>query len=526
MRIIQSAWACNQSNILTSNSGWLSPEYNLMSWTLSCLQLKQFYPEVVLYCDQVYAEMLIDNLQLPYSDVVCNLDDLNKYHPQLWALPKIYTYSQQEKPFLHVDGDVFIWKEFSDQLLKGDLIAQNIEAATDYYQKIMTSLELGLSYFPNEIVDERKSKKPILAYNAGILGGNDISFFKEYTSKAFEFVDKNRLHLSKINISSFNIFFEQYLFYCLVNKQNKKVNVLIPETIGDNQYKGFGDFTKVPYEKHYLHLLGNYKKNDYFCKQMADRLRQDYPEYYYRIIELYKKNKKPLFADYYYTIENTSEKCLMDRYNYLKSNYLKIAKNESINSLRFDAKRKLKKELGNFKMNKDQYVDFEIFSLKINSLLKKNLALLSNDYLYARDCNHNYYYQYLFEDQNDIYTKKIIRDENYHLVKSKYNWTSFIEAQKIKKENEDIALEEAQTDVSTLVIPECNQDRFSLVHVDELDLVILEILKEIKTVQELFNELKEYFDSDELKKFDTEFEKLIFGRIKLGLHSKSIIVKY
>jgi len=131
MRIVQSAWACNQSNLLTSNSGWLSPEYNLMSWTLSCLQLKQFYPEVVLYCDHAYAEMLIDNLQLPYTDVICNLDGLNKYHPQLWALPKIYTYSQQENPFLHVDGDVFIWREFSDYLLKGDLIAQNIEAATD-----------------------------------------------------------------------------------------------------------------------------------------------------------------------------------------------------------------------------------------------------------------------------------------------------------------------------------------------------------------------------------------------------------
>lgn len=45
MRIIQSAWTCNQSNLLTSNSGWLSPKYNLMSWALSCLQLKQYYPE-------------------------------------------------------------------------------------------------------------------------------------------------------------------------------------------------------------------------------------------------------------------------------------------------------------------------------------------------------------------------------------------------------------------------------------------------------------------------------------------------
>jgi hypothetical protein len=107
MRIIQSAWACNQSSLLTSNSGWLSPEYNLMAWSLSCLQLKKYYPELPLYCDSVSASILINALQLPYSEVVCNLDSLNVYHPQLWALPKIEAYSQQEKPFLHVDGDVF-----------------------------------------------------------------------------------------------------------------------------------------------------------------------------------------------------------------------------------------------------------------------------------------------------------------------------------------------------------------------------------------------------------------------------------
>ena len=51
MNIIQSSWACNQPDLLTSNSGWLAPEYNLMSWTLSCLQLKQYYPNVILYCE-------------------------------------------------------------------------------------------------------------------------------------------------------------------------------------------------------------------------------------------------------------------------------------------------------------------------------------------------------------------------------------------------------------------------------------------------------------------------------------------
>lgn len=525
MRIIQSAWACNKSNLLTSNSGWLSPEYNLMSWSLSCLQLKQHYPELVLYTDSVSAKVLIDTLKLPYSDVVCNLDSLNSYHPQLWALPKIASYSQQEKPFLHVDGDVFIWKKFEDNLLKGSLIAQNIETATEYYEKIMVSLESALNYFPDEILNERKSNKPILAFNAGIFGGSDISFFKEYTSKAFNFVDKNILSLSKINVSNFNIFFEQYLFYCLAKKYHKKVNVLLSETIGDNQYKGFGDFARVPYEKQYLHLLGSYKRNDFVCKQMASRLRQDYPEYYYRIIQLFKKNNLILFKDYY-DLENTTEKSLVSRYKYLKNYFTYIEKQESIKLIRFDSKKDLKKELRDLKLTKNQFVDFEIFNSKILSIIKTDFALISRDYLYARDCNSGFYFQYLFEDFHDIYNKKLVSSNKYKIIESKYNWNSFIEKQKIKKEDQIVLLEESETAIHTLIVPECDQDRFSMVDIDSLDMLILEILESTKTIQNLFDELKKYFNPDELKESNTKFEKLIFGRIKLGLHIKSIIVEY
>ncbi|MFH7014941.1 DUF6734 family protein [Flavobacterium sp. FlaQc-47] len=525
MRIIQSAWACNKTDLLDTNSGWLSPEYNLMSWSLSCLQLKQYYPELVLYCDNVYSKMLIDTLQLPYSEVICNLDKLNIYHPQLWALPKIFAYSQQEKPFLHVDGDVFIWKKFEDKLLKGNLIAQNIEAATEYYEKIMLSLESALNYFPVDIINERKSINPILAYNAGILGGSDIEFFKEYTAEAFNFVGKNTLNLLKINVSDFNIFFEQYLFYCLVKKKKKKVNVLLPEIIGDNQYKGFGDFSKVPYEKQYLHLLGNYKRNEFVCKQMASRLRQDYPEYYYRIIELFKTNNRQLFKDYY-NIENTTEKYLVSRYNEFNNKILKINKHEFLKSIEFYSKRDLKKELGTLVLNKNQFIDFEIFNAQIASIVKKDFAFISKDFLYARDCKSDFYFQYLFDDNRTVYDKKLICDDNCKIIQSKYNWSSFIEKLKVKKKDEFLKLEQSETSINTLIIPECDQDKFSLAYIDSLDMLILEILKNITTIQELLSELKNHFDTDELNESSAEFEELIFGRIKLGLHIKSIKIIY
>jgi len=223
MRIIQSLWSGKQTDLLKHNAGWASPEYHLMSWALSCLQLTQFYDNVTLYTDSASAGMLIDKLKLPYAEVVCNLDKLNKYDPGLWALAKIDTYQQQEKPFLHVDGDVFIWKAFDQNLLSGDLIAQNKEAATDYYEKIMLALETSLSYFPQEIIDDRNSNKLIYAFNAGILGGNDIPFFKEYTSKAFEFVERNAETLGKINLANFNIF--RTISFLLPGQNKKKQSI-------------------------------------------------------------------------------------------------------------------------------------------------------------------------------------------------------------------------------------------------------------------------------------------------------------
>ncbi|WPO77290.1 DUF6734 family protein [Flavobacterium sp. KACC 22761] len=527
MRIIQSAWACNNSNLLTTNSGWLAPEYNLMSWTLSCLQLKKHYAELILHCDSVYAKLLIDTLQLPYSNVVCDLDNLNNYHSQLWALPKIHSYSKQEKPFLHVDGDVFIWKKFDDDLVKGDLIAQNIETATEYYENIMRSLEFGLNYFPPEIISERRSKMPMLAYNAGIFGGNDIAFFKEYTSKAFKFVDRNLPNLSNINVTNFNIFFEQYLFYCLVKKNKKQVNVLISEPIEDNRYRGFADFARVPYEKDYLHLLGAYKRNEFVCAQMADRLRQDYPIYYYRIIELMKKNKIPLFKDCYNHLEKLDEKYLVKRYHILKNDFLNKEKFQNLEVFESSIEKKVSysyfvndKQI--LSLDPDQLEDLQIFVFRLNEIRDNKFSNIARDFLYGRDCNSNYYYEYLFGNRDSIYEKKIIASENFELLETRYNWCLLREQN--RKGFANVKLFKTNFESKIMVTPECNNEGFSATAIDSLDVLLLEILSVEKTIQEVLDEIKEYFDEEELKKSSLEFEKLIFGRLKSGLHTKSIKV--
>ncbi|TRX26595.1 hypothetical protein FNW25_08210 [Flavobacterium franklandianum] len=276
--------------------------------------------------------------------------------------------------------------------------------------------------------------------------------------------------------------------------------------------------------------MGTYKKSEFACKQLANRLRQDYPVYYYRIIELFKKKKLPLFKDYYY-VNDYSQKSLVSRSIGLKDSYLTnnlVKKNPKIalnlnGNLTFDC---LIEKTSMKLLSKSQLQDLILFYKKIDLIVKNKFSLISKDYLYARDLNVNQYFQHLFEDNKAIYQKVIMADDNIQIIDSKYEWSPSF---KQKYSNNLYVIQtpiKKATKNYAVLTPECDVEGFSTEKIDNLDLIILEILEKAKTVQELLDKLKSYFDDDELNKSQKEFEKLIFGRIKLGIHIKSIRVLY
>lgn len=273
------------------NFGWLSAQYHVMGWALSCLKLAEHYDDIHLYTDSNGYEILVDYLKLPYTSIHNCYNTFPHEHMQLWALPKVMTYAAQTAPFIHVDGDVFIWEKFSPDLEKAALIAQNFEKGTSYYKEIMDTLKTKLKYIPDELQEEL-NKESICAYNAGILGGNDYSFFKGYGEAVFEFIQRNCPKNEHSLSSNMNVLFEQVLFYVLSSTQNKNVTCLVSKKIEDNGYsqKDFSDFTAVPYKLKYLHLIGNNKRHKETCEMMSRTLLSQYPEYFYKIIALFKQD--------------------------------------------------------------------------------------------------------------------------------------------------------------------------------------------------------------------------------------------
>ena len=297
MKVLQSLWSKPGNKTGTAFSernrcGWPSKKYNYLAWALSSLQLRQFYDEVELVTDKDGYELLIEKMGLPYTSVKVILDDLKDYHPDLYALGKIHAYSVQEKPFIHVDGDVFIWERFNSDFENSALLCQNMESGTDYnrwYLNVFMEVAENFEFYP-DVMDKSISKNNcIVAINAGIIGGNDMEFFRDFTKEAIDFVNRNLKHLPRIKVDLFNTIFEQFLFYAMAEQRGLKINLYNP--LFEQIWAEISDFTRVPSKVKYIHTIGKLKKSRYIIEAMEDRLAMDYPEHYFRIMNLLRTNQ-------------------------------------------------------------------------------------------------------------------------------------------------------------------------------------------------------------------------------------------
>ncbi|KAF2343004.1 DUF6734 family protein [Flavobacterium tistrianum] len=348
MKIIQSFWSGNLTD-LTRNYGWISYKYNWLSWILSSHQLVKFHEEVELYTDRFGYQILIEKLNLPYTKVHVVLDDLNDYPKDLWAVSKIKVYQMQNEPFLHVDGDVFVWESLETKFRNAAVLTQNLEITGDNYTKMWNNISPELLYMPVEMENYHKAPNNF-ACNMGVVGGNDIEFFKQYAKTSIDFLDKNIAISSKINCLNFNLFFEQILFYQYAQNTGVKLDFLFDEVYNDGYYDGFAEFQDVP-EKKYLHLLGEYKRNPVVCKAMEVYVMKNYPECYSKMANLIneaegnqneieflnKEEVAELISDFDYELKNkkfVNDNYLLKRDLYTEAlpNYLKsLLDNEDFN---------------------------------------------------------------------------------------------------------------------------------------------------------------------------------------------------
>lgn len=291
MKIVQSYWS-KPYEVSSDNGqmgGWTHKLFHYMSCALSCLKLSEYY-QTELVTDQVGRNILVDKIGLPYQFVKEDLEGVN-YPTSSWAIGKIIAYLSQTEPFLHVDNDIYIWDKFPDKIIQSNLAVQSVEEGYTYNDLYTRDVIDKFDYVPNPILDCKMYDYKVTGINAGIIGGNNISFIHKYAKEAIRFVDSNLNCIDKLlNPNGFNLVFEQCLFYNMARQSNEEITCLIDEQM-NLEYRELVRFWDAPFHTSYIHAISSYKRHYVIGEQVAQRLWYEYPDYFYRIQQLVKDNE-------------------------------------------------------------------------------------------------------------------------------------------------------------------------------------------------------------------------------------------
>lgn|GEM_PF-342246 len=459
MKIVQSFWSCGK-NINNESFGWYAPQFHIMAWAFSALQLRKYYDHVELYTDQNGYEVLIEQIGLPYTATHVCYDDIHHYAPALWAVPKIKTYAAQNEPFLHVDGDVFIWKPFSKRLANAPLIVQNYEKGTTYYGRMMEQLQKKMTYIP-PILEEALKQESIDAVNAGIMGGCDIGFYKSYTDQALALIKENEAVSRIIN---FNILFEQVLFYQLAKTTKKKIHCHFPKKINDDGYSKelIADLFTLCFKGKYAHLIGPHKRNVEICEVLGRTLLKEYPDYFFRIIYMFR-DQHARFNSHIrhlkaFTAVVTSHQAAGINLPapYYRTDKMVKGTDKAESAYAYE------KELAEFKQEWDNLSAIRLYDMELRYGMPASF-FMGNMLLY-----------------------KISRHPEMRVLETYYDWTAPLTCQSVEGGRSDVAL-------TVACVPELFYEGWKELLLDDLEFNILAALDEDMCVGELIAVLKDCF---------------------------------
>jgi hypothetical protein len=292
MKIIHSFWSkpalSKEGNLEKFHGGWRHPKYHLMSWALSCLSFKKYYGEIELFTDTAGKHLLINQLQLPYTKVRVVLDELNDYPEYLWAIGKLRTYALQEEPFLHVDGDAFIWEKLNPEIENAEVVGHHLDVGenANNYRKAMNHLNALNITLPEYLSQHYTNENDLSVSSAGIIGGSNVDFFKYYSNEAFDLIDKNLSVNSETLMGDlYALVYEQYLFSVLAGLKEIPITHVFNKKIISNL--DMADLMNKYGKVKYVHIFSRTKSLLETCHRLEHMLLLEFSDYHSKIKKLH-----------------------------------------------------------------------------------------------------------------------------------------------------------------------------------------------------------------------------------------------
>ena len=205
---------------------WREPKHHLLAWGLSLRLARRHFDETRLVTDTPGKAMLVEQLGLDFDQVSTDLDSLRDADPGWWALGKLVAYSLQDRPFVHIDTDVFLWKALPPSLVGAQVFAQcpeqhplqNAWCGPRHIEYLFDRHKLSLP-----VEWQWASSRNTISFreeNCGILGANRVDFIRHYAQTAIRMVTDpaHRAVWAELSDKSgFNMLIEQFLLACCVD---------------------------------------------------------------------------------------------------------------------------------------------------------------------------------------------------------------------------------------------------------------------------------------------------------------------
>ena len=236
------------------NNSWYSLEHERKAWKLASTLLSKHFKTTELITDNKGWEFL-KPLNLPFSSVRLDLNELDPKWANLWALGKIKAYSLQEEPFVHIDSDVFMFKKLSDRVLNAPFLAQMPEkfylgGASNYKIDL---LQKYIHPLPKSVLSALRGSVQYAA-NCGIYGGNDLSIIKEHTRLVFDLLN-NSTGWEHLNNFEGLVILEQWLVGAVVREKRTFMEYVYPCATGPKGYYA------TSHNVGFTHFWGGEKRN-------------------------------------------------------------------------------------------------------------------------------------------------------------------------------------------------------------------------------------------------------------------------
>jgi len=287
MRAVWSFWS--PPYIAQSGRNWCTPLHHFLAWGLSLATAGRHYPDTVLITDSYGKKLLIDDLGLSFATVSTELDSVRDADPVWWALGKLIAYTMQDRPFVHIDTDVFLWRPLPAELGDAPVFAQCPEyypRASHHAFHIANSFSAADTELPVEWQwAVSRDDGFIREENCGILGGARIDFIRHYAQSAIDVMlsPDYSAGWSRSGIRS-NMTMEQFFlsacaeYHC--SHPSSPYRGVTVRHLFPSRSDAFDPGCSA--RAGYTHLLGDAKSSPVVGKRMEERVKRDDPDYFRR----------------------------------------------------------------------------------------------------------------------------------------------------------------------------------------------------------------------------------------------------